>query len=105
LFVTPKGLSHDVKIKSFAINDKSGKKVLELVMSNMGGQHALLQNLTLHLKDAKGKAVIISEEKDLQGITGEGILAGKERRFLLALPDKLAVVPTQIDFNFDKDAF
>jgi len=105
LFVTPKSLSPDVKLKSFATRDDNGKKKLELVFNNTGGQHALLQNLKLNVKDSKGEIVTLAGEKELPGLTGEGILSEHERKFLILWPDRLASAPTQIDFTFDKQSF
>ena len=96
----------NVQLKSFAAHDEDGRKMLEIVLNNQGTQHALLQNLKLDLKDAKGGTLLaLSGEKELQGLTGEGILANHERRFLMAWPEKLTTTPAHIDIAFDKQAF
>ena len=106
LFVTPPGLSSDVSLDSTSVTEgASGKKMLELIFNNQGTQHAVLQNLTLNLKNDKGEGVTLSDPKMLKGITSEGILAGQKRRFLLPWPKGLTAAPTEVHFTFDKKAF
>ena len=106
LFVTPPGLSHNVTLDFFGVTqDREQKKMLEFVFHNRGAKHALLRNLKLVLKDDKGDSVTLAGEKELKGVTGEGILAEHRRRFLLPWPKNLHGAPKQIDFTFDKQAF
>ena len=106
LFVTPPGLSHNVTLDFFGVTqDREQKKMLEFVFHNRGAKHALLRNLKLVLKDDKGDSVTLAGEKELKGVTGEGILAEHRRRFLLPWPKNLHGTPKQIDFTFDKQAF
>jgi fimbrial chaperone protein len=106
LFVTPPGLAQDVKV-DFAgqITNASGKQMLEIVLHNRGTQHALLRNLKLNIKDNKGNTITLSGEDQLKGVTGEGILAGHRRQFLMPWPKDLNGKPTHIDFTYDKQAF
>jgi len=106
LFVTPQGLSNNVTLDfSGTTHDVTGKKYLEIVLHNRGTQHAMLRNLKLHIKDNKANVVTLSGEDQLKGITGEGILAGHRRQFMIPWPKALTGVPTHIDFTFDKGAF
>jgi fimbrial chaperone protein len=75
------------------------------VLHNRGKQHAMLRNLKLHIKDNKANAITLSGEEQLKGITGEGILAGHRRQFMIPWPKELTGTPTHIDFTFDKGAF
>jgi fimbrial chaperone protein len=100
LFVTPDGLSHDVKLESYKLKGKS----LELVMNNQGTQHALLRNLKLELTDDKGKTVTLAGDKQLKDVTGEGILAGHKREFNVPAPAGIGNIKS-VNFTFDKDAF
>lgn len=106
LFVTPPGLTQDVAV-DFAgeTNNASGKKMLEIVLHNRGTQHALLRNLKLNIKDDKGNTISLSGEDQLKGVTGEGILAGHRRQFLMPWPKELTGKPAHIDFTYDKQAF
>jgi fimbrial chaperone protein len=106
LFVTPPGLAQDVTVDFVGeTNNASGKKMLEIVLHNRGTQHALLRNLKLNIKDDKGNVITLSGEDALKGITGEGILAGHRRQFLMPWPKDLNGKPVHIDFTFDKQAF
>lgn len=104
-FVTPFGLAPDVVLESSRATTVGGKKMLEILFNNRGTQHALLRNLTLDIKDNKGNAVTLSGDNELMHVTGEGILAGHKRRFLLPWPKALSGTPGSIAFTFDKQAF
>jgi len=106
LFVTPPGLSQNVRLDFFGVTpEPDQKRMLELVMQNRGTQHALLRDLKLEIKDDKGKVVTLTGDKALKGMTGESILAKHRRRFLLPWPGDLRGTPKQVEFTFDKKAF
>lgn len=106
LFVTPPGLAHNVTLDfSGTTQDATGKRVLEIVLHNRGTQHALLRNLKLDIKDDKNNTVSLSGENQLKGVTGEGILAGHRRQFVIPRPEGLSGKVKHIDFTFDKQAF
>jgi fimbrial chaperone protein len=104
-FVTPAGLAPNVTLSSYEATTIGKEKMLALVFNNSGTQHALLRNLTLKLKNDKGNIVTLSSNDTLKNITGENILAGHSRRFLLPWPQALTGSPTTIEFTFDKKAF
>lgn len=106
LFVTPPGLAHNVTLDfTGTTQDATGRKMLEIVLHNRGTQHALLRNLKLDIKDDKGHSVSLAGEKQLKGVTGEGILAKHRRRFMIPRPTELTGKVKHIDFTFDKQAF
>ena len=106
LFVTPPGLSQNVRLDFFGVTrEPDQKRMLELVMQNRGTQHALLRDLKLEIKDDKGKVVTLTGDKALKGMTGESVLAKHRRRFLLPWPGDLSGPPKQVEFTFDKKAF
>ncbi len=106
LFVTPPGLAHNVTLDfTGTIQNAAGEKMLEIVLHNRGTQHALLRNLKLDIKDDKGDTVTLSGDDQLKGVTGEGLLAGHRRQFLIPWPKGLGGTPTHVDFSFDKQAF
>lgn len=106
LFVTPPGLAHNVTLDfSGTTQDAAGNKMLDIVLHNRGTQHALLRNLKLHIKDDKGNIVSLTGEKQLDGVTGESILARHRRQFIIPRPKELTGKVKQIDFTFDKQAF
>lgn len=106
LFVTPPGLTHNVTLDfSGTTQGAMGKKVLEIVLHNRGTQHAMLRNLKLVIKDNKANTITLVGEDQLKGITGEGILAGHRRQFMIPWPKGLTGIPTHIDFAFDRGAF
>jgi fimbrial chaperone protein len=106
LFVTPPGLASDVTL-DFAgeTHMAAGRKALEIVLHNRGTQHALLRDLKLVIKDDKGDTVTLAGDSALKDVTGETILAGHRRQFLIPWPKGLVGVPRHIDFTFDKRAY
>lgn len=106
IFVTPKALAHNVTLDfSGVTKDATGRKVLEIVLHNRGSQHAMLRNLKLHVKDDKSDTVTLAGKDQLPHVTGETILAGHRRQFMIPFPEKLTGAVTHIDFTFDKEAF
>lgn len=106
IFVTPKALAHNVTLDfSGVTKDATGKKVLEFVLHNRGTQHAMLRNLKLHIKDDKSETITLAGQDQLSHVTGETILAGHRRQFMIPFPEKLTGTVTHIDFTFDKEAF
>lgn len=106
IFVTPKTLAHNVTLDfSGVTKDATGKKVLEFVLHNRGARHAMLRNLKLHIKDDKSDTVTLAGKDQLPHVTGETILAGHRRQFMIPFPEKLNGTVTRIDFTFDKEAF
>lgn len=106
LFVTPPGLASNVTLDfTGEIKDAAGNRMLEIVLHNRGTQHALLRNLKLDIKDDRGNSLTLVGDDQLKGVTGEGILAGHRRRFVMPWPKGLAGVPKHIDVAFDNQAF
>jgi len=106
LFVTPAGLSQEVVLDFFGREyDTQHDKFIEVVFHNRGTQHALLRDLKLEMKDDANHTVTLSGEKQLQGLTGEGVLTGHRRRFLLPWPTEMTGKLTTINFSYDKQAF
>lgn len=106
IFVMPKGLAHNVTLDFTGVTvDEKGKKFLMVVMHNRGARHAVLRNLELHIKDDKSEAITLAGKDQLSRVTGETILAGRRRQFMIPFPEKLTGTVTHIEFTFDKDAF
>jgi fimbrial chaperone protein len=89
LYVVPAGAKPDVRLLAARqVRANDGKRALELVFANRGTKHALLQEMAIDLADAAGKRVQLDLDS-LEGIAGENLLAGSERRFLVSWPQGL----------------
>ena len=70
----------------------------------MGQAHVILRNLSLSLEgEANGNAAaaLALGPNQLSGMSGENILAGHKRRFLLPWPQEIPFGPIQASFQFD----
>jgi fimbrial chaperone protein len=90
LYIVPPGAKPDLRLASAQpATGADGKRRLELVFANRGSKHALLQDIALELADAGGRRVRLDLDT-LEGVGGENVLAGAERRFLVPWPRDLA---------------
>ena len=105
LFVTPPGLSHNVKLDFVGTTTVKDKKVLDIVLHNRGNMHAMLRNLELRITDSKSNTVTLTGEDQLKGMLGETILGKHRRQFILPFPENLTGKVTKVDFTFDKRSF
>lgn len=77
LYATPAGAKSDVKV----VSQTSNGKELVLILENKGNRHQLLNNPVLKYLFAGEKGEMKAGE--LTGLTGENILAGNKRKFVI----------------------
>lgn len=77
LYATPAGAKPDVKV----LEQTSNGKELVLLLENKGNRHQLLNNPVVKYLHEGAKGEIKAGE--LPGLTGENILAGKKRKFII----------------------
>lgn len=98
VYVVPPKASPDINVDSAGpIFDDAGIKKLEIVCTNAGNAHTILQDLRIYIN--KGELELAGDS--LSGMNGENILAGATRRFLLDWPEQLqdGEIDVQLDFR------
>ncbi|WP_008313431.1 molecular chaperone [Leptolyngbya sp. PCC 6406] len=104
LYVTPRGAASDVVLDSARHQSINGADALVLQFNNQGTAHQLLTGLHLNLTplgaggQPQAAAVFLTPEQ-LQGISGENILAQGQRQFTLPWPAGLPVGPVSATFE------
>lgn len=80
LYVQPKNTRSNVQVRAV---QRHGNK-LAITLMNTGTRHQLMNFATLTLRN--GKRVITLKGKDLNGLSGNNVLAGSTQRFFIPLP-------------------
>ena len=104
IYVRPTGARADVVLQDVAAEESSGERQLSVTLHNRGQAHAILRNLSLSLAgEANGDAAAALDlgPNKLAGMSGENILAGHKRRFLLPWSQELPFGPVEATFHFD----
>lgn len=94
LYATPAGAKSDVKILSQTSNGKE----LVVLLENKGNRHQLLNNPLLKYLHAGAKGEL--KAGDLPGLTGENILAGQKRKFIIQ-SKKVIPVGSKLDIKIN----
>jgi fimbrial chaperone protein len=90
LYVTPSESKSDVGVTMTVVDPD--QKHLRIRLENRGGRHQILKKLKLMIISGKERLQLTGEQ--LKGISGENILAKKQREFKLLLP-----FPHQLDLS------
>ncbi|QHV01884.1 hypothetical protein BWK47_16035 [Synechocystis sp. CACIAM 05] len=99
IYVIPNGASADVVlIGAESQKDDLGNDLLVLNFLNRGTAHKLLTGLVVNLT-SEGKTITLNKDEQLKGVSGENILAGNKRRFVLPWPKELPVGPVTATFT------
>lgn len=97
VYIVPDGARPNVVLQQAGpAADGSG---LELLFANPGSAHALLTDLRLTVKDGSGQVVLGKDE--LASVSGQNVLAGHTRRFVIPWPAGIARGPVDVTFGFD----
>ncbi|MBE9111160.1 molecular chaperone [Nodosilinea sp. LEGE 07298] len=92
LYISPRGSSPNIVIESASHQTINGQDALVLQFNNQGTAHKVMTGLHLTLTAAGGQTITLSPEQ-LQGVSGENMLAQHQRQFTLPWPDGLPVGP------------
>jgi fimbrial chaperone protein len=90
LYILPPGAEPDIVLEAaLPAEDAKGSTMLELAFRNRGKAHAILGELSLSLSDPAMPAAepLKLDSSRLAGISGENILPGRLRRFVLPVPE------------------
>lgn len=104
LYILPQGAKPNVILESYRpAVDSKGRKGLELLFSNRGKAHALLNELEISVTRKAGRPPareVFGPEK-LDGINGENLLPGVQRRFFIPLPQEFLEDDLDVAFRFE----
>ena len=97
LYVEPEKLSSEVSLKKLEVDDKN----VSFLVTNKGKKHQVLSNLKLKVL---GKSMEL-DSQDLQGMSGENILALSDRVFHFPKNGKFKSIHStdMVKINFEKD--
>lgn len=100
LYVTAEGFSPDLSLTGFVLKDDKAI----FTVQNKGLKHQVLNNLTMKIVTKNNKEIDLKGE-ELKGMTGENVLAGMKRNFILPLKGKLAELSPndKVKISFEKD--
>ncbi len=104
LYVAPRGVKAKVVLESAGRKTApNGEAKLAVVLHNQGTAHSLLRGLTLNVTGQApggGKVSVALTAKQLGGMIGQNLLAGRRRVFRLPWPAKLSSGPVVVTFNY-----
>ncbi len=104
LYIAPRGMEADVVLESAVQTTAAdGSARLAIVLHNRGTAHSLLRGLTLTATgQARGndKVSVALNAEQLDGMTGQNLLAGHRREFLLPWPVTLSEGPVAVSFDY-----
>ena len=95
IYVTPPNASANVVLASVDKTDEG----LAVTLYNKGNAHVLMGNLTLEVKTSETSKTYSSDE--LKGFSGENMLAGLKRTFIVPLPPDMKGDNYNVAFHFD----
>jgi len=102
LYVKPQGLKGgDIKVmEEEIVSDEEGKHIATITLHNAGDTHQIIKNSELIVTsvDDPTKSVTLGP-KELKGLEGSNILAGKTRKYQVELPKEFNVVNAKVNFN------
>ena len=100
VYVTPREAASDVMLDA-THEMRNGSDALVLSFDNQGTAHQLLNDLTLALETDGNRVELGSEQ--LQGVTGEIVLAQHQREFVLPWPEALPIGDVEASFDISGD--
>ncbi len=105
IYIVPDDATPNIVVGSIEKEQQEdGSHTLTLMVENKGTAHAVLGNLSVQLptgRDIKGVSeTIVLTPSELDGMNGENILAGHQRRFSVPWPNKLDAVPDTAELEF-----
>lgn len=101
VYITPQDAASHIVLESASHQTQNGQDQLVLLFHNQGTAHQLLTSLDLTLT-AGGQRVQLAPEQ-LEGVSGENILAQHQRRFAIPWPSGLPVGPISAEFTIQTD--
>ncbi len=99
LYVAPRGVSPNVVLESASHQNINGQDALVVQFHNQGTAHQLLTGLHLTLTPRAGGQTVTLNPEQLQGVSGENLLAQNQRQFTVPWPAGLPVGPVTATFD------
>jgi len=104
IYITPEGAAPEVVLERHSIDsDPINGRRLHLTLHNRGTRHTILHNLTLRISSQKdhGSNVHLVESDQLKGVTGENLLPGARRSFVIPVPSTIEGEELQVEIDYD----
>lgn len=98
VYIVPRKANPDIVVSDIVKeHSDEGRPGLAITVHNRGNTHAVLGDLTVRMEGTDGtgpasRPVTLGPEQ-LKGMTGENVLAGNSRRFVLPWPEGLQFIP------------
>ncbi|HDQ14681.1 MAG TPA: molecular chaperone [Sediminispirochaeta sp.] len=105
IYVSPPGTEAEIVVEEASVVETKGAKELEIIFSNRGTRHAILNGLILDLQ-VEGSGSMDTHRlqgKELEGVIGENILPGSRRHFSIPLPDDFPGDDVRVDFQYEQE--
>lgn len=95
VYITPRDAKSNVVLTGVSRQTSNGSDTLVLDFKNQGTAHQNLDDLTVTITSAgsNGQTAIQLTSEQLKGVSGENILAGQERQFIIPAPAGLPEGP------------
>lgn len=104
LYVVPPGAKPDVELERVTPStDSAGRSGLELVFTNRGTAHVILNGLQIEVARGAGASAprVVMKGTELAGIAEENLLPGARRRFFLRLPEDIDPLKAEVRFTYE----
>lgn len=98
VYVMPPGVKANLSVTGAQAAKGPDGPALEVTVQNTGTTRQILRDPTLTVQ-AGGKSVALTGEVALNGLTGENVLAGSTRQFVLPWPAGLPVGPVTVSLR------
>ncbi|MGB3516123.1 MAG: fimbria/pilus periplasmic chaperone [Elainellaceae cyanobacterium] len=99
LYISPRGGNSNVVLESASHQNINGQDALVVQFHNQGTAHQLLTGLHLTLTSGAGEQTVTLTPEQLQGVSGENLLAQNQRQFTIPWPAGLPVGPVTATFD------
>lgn len=106
VYIVPPDVTPDVVLTSVAHQDVNGQDALIINFKNQGTAHQILKGLTLTLASVgadQSQGTVQLTPDQLEGVEGENILAGQDRRFVIPYPASLPIGPLTGSFEIQAE--
>ncbi len=99
VYVTPEKAAPQIVLgEAKAVTTEKKESKLSLLFENKGTAHQVLTGLHLKITPPGGETITLTP-KELQGVDGQNVLAGKTRRFMIPWPSSVPKGPIKVEFE------
>ncbi len=96
IYISPAGAKSRLAVTGVPRTSPEGEPLLFLVFANTGTAYQVMSGLQLTLRSKVDDSSIALTSDRLKGISGENVLAGRERHFTIPWPSGLTMGPLEV---------